>query len=67
MKRILIWGTGNIAKELISNGISGEIIGFIQTNKTSQVFMDKCVYSIEEIPEEYDFIIVANSFCRRDL
>ncbi len=52
MKRILIWGTGNIAKEVMSNGISGEIIGFIQTNKTSQVFMDKCVYSIEEIPED---------------
>lgn len=72
MKRILIWGTGNIAKELISNGISGEIIGFIQTNKTLQVFMNKCVYEIEEIPEEYDFIIVANTFageiydiCRR--
>lgn len=62
MKRILIWGTGNIAKEVISNGVHGEIIGFIQTNKISRVFMDKNVYGIEEIPEEYDFIIVANSF-----
>jgi hypothetical protein len=62
MKRILIWGTGTIAREVLSNGICGEIIGFIQTNKTAQVFMDQCVYGIEEIPEEYDFIIVANSF-----
>lgn len=72
MKKILLWGTGNIANEVISNGICAEIIGFIQTNKTSKMYMDKCVYNVDEIPKEYDFIIVANSFvneiytvCRR--
>lgn len=62
MNKILIWGTGNIAREVMLNGICGEVIGFIQTNKTEQIYMDKCVYSVEEIPEEYDFIVVANSF-----
>ena len=36
MNKILIWGTGNIAREVMLNGICGEVIGFIQTNKTEQ-------------------------------
>lgn len=32
MVRVLIWGTGNIAKEVLDNGIQGEIIGFIESN-----------------------------------
>lgn len=62
MKKILIWGIGNIAKRLMTNGIYGELLGFIETNKTSEVYWGKRVYDINEIPEEYDFIIVANSF-----
>lgn len=62
MKKLLVWGTGNIAREVISNGICGEIIGFIQMNRISETYMDKYVYNVEEIPEEYDYIIVANSY-----
>ena len=62
MKKILIWGTGNIAKQVILRGIYAEIIGFIQTDKSRDVFQGKTVYSVDEIPKDYDLIIVANSF-----
>lgn len=31
MKKILIWGTGKIADELLCNGIEGELTGFLET------------------------------------
>lgn len=61
MDKILIWGTGVIAKQFIVNGYRGEIVGFIETNKALDTFMDKPVYSCLEIPDSYDYIIVANS------
>ena len=62
MEKILIWGTGNIAKHVIENGINGEIIGFIETNKTIEYFYGKKVYSAHEMPQDYEYILVANSF-----
>lgn len=62
MKSILIWGTGNIAKHVMNNGLNGEIIGFIETEKTKAAFMDLPVYNASEIPEFADIIIVANTF-----
>ena len=32
--KLLVWGTGNFAREILDNGIEGEIIGFIETNKS---------------------------------
>lgn len=62
MKKILIWGTGNIAKHVIDNGLSGEIIGFIETEKTKTAFMNLPVYDASEVPESADVVIVANTF-----
>ncbi|MEY8322746.1 DUF268 domain-containing protein [Lachnospiraceae bacterium 54-11] len=62
MNRLLIWGTGKLAKSFIDNGYNGEIIGFIETNKSADSFMNKPVYSSYELPNEYDYIIVANSY-----
>lgn len=62
MKKLLIWGTGKLAKQFLSNGYCGEIIGFIETNKTVNMFANKPVYSSNEIPKKYDFILVANSY-----
>lgn len=62
MKKILIWGTGNIAKQVLLNGIEGNVVGFLETNKHVEIYQGKRVYSIDELPKEYDFIIVANSF-----
>lgn len=62
MKKILIWGTGDIARQVTENQICAEILGFIETNRTKEKHQGKKVYGIDEIPQEYDFIIVANSF-----
>ena len=61
MKRLLIWGTGDTARQFIDNEYNGEIIGFIETDKSCSTFMDKPVYGGHEIPDEYDYIIVANT------
>lgn len=41
MKRVYIWRTGKIAKNLIKNNINAEIIGFIETNKRQDYFNEK--------------------------
>ena len=51
MNRLLVWGTGGLAEKFIENGYNGEIIGFIETNKSKNVFMDKPVYGSREITE----------------
>lgn len=60
--KFLIWGTGNIAEEVWSNGLSGEMMGFVETHKSKEEYKGYCVYDAEAIPEEYEYIIVANSF-----
>lgn len=60
--KILIWGTGNTAQEVLENGINGEIIGFIQTIKTSEEYYGYPVYDIFFMPKEYDLIIVASIY-----
>lgn len=60
MKKILVWGTGKLAKRFINNGCNGEIIGFIETNKSADSYMDKPIYDSRQIPSIYDYIIVAN-------
>lgn len=60
--KILVWGTGKVAEQVIANGIHGEILGFIETNKSKEQYHGKTVYGIEEIPKSYDFIVAANSY-----
>lgn len=62
MKKLLIWGTGNIAKRFIENGCNGDVIGFIETNKSVDSFMDKPVYDSRHFPARYDYIVVASSY-----
>lgn len=62
MNKLLIWGTGKIAKRFIENGYTGEIIGFIETNKSIDTFMNRPVYDSNEFPKDYDYIVVANSY-----
>ena len=62
MKKVLIWGTGAIAKQMLLNGICGELLGFIQSEKSMDMYDGKSVYGLDELPKEYDFIIAANSF-----
>lgn len=62
MKKILVWGTGKLALQFIENGYNGELIGFIETNKNKGVFMQQPVYASDDIPGEFDYIIIANSY-----
>lgn len=60
--KILIWGTGYLAQNVLESGINGEILGFIETKKSKDKFRDYPVYDCDKIPDNYDFIIVANIF-----
>ena len=63
MKKILVWGTGYFANQFINDGYQGEVIGFIETIKSKDTFMQKPVYGSDEIPESgYDYIVVANTY-----
>lgn len=60
--KILIWGTGKFSNEILKKGISGEIIGFIESKKEKDFYKGIRVYSSDEIPEPYDFILVASTY-----
>lgn len=62
MNKLLIWGTGKIARQMIDNKYNGEIIGFVETNKSKDTYDGKPVYDSRQIPKEYDYIIVANIY-----
>ncbi len=62
MCNLLVWGTGNLAKRFIDNQYDGEIIGFIETNKSKATYMGKPVYDSRKLPKNYDYIIIANSY-----
>lgn len=64
MNKLLVWGTGDLARRFIENEYSGDILGFIETKKSKDCFMQKPVYSSTEIPDGYDFIIVASSYTK---
>lgn len=62
MKKVLIWGTGQFAKQVLQNGINAEIVGFIETKKTTEEFYDKKVYEISNSMPKHNYIIVANTY-----
>ncbi len=61
--KLLIWGTGKIAERIVRNGLKEQqIVGYIETIKTKEVFNGKRVFALSEIPSEYDVILVANAY-----
>lgn len=60
--KLLVWGTGAIAKEYFEEINKDDVIGFIETIKSKDTFGLKPVYGIDEIPKEYDYIVVANVY-----
>lgn len=62
MRKILIWGTGNIAKRVLNNGLGGEVIGFIESERKNVMFMNLPIYNPAEAPKEVDVIIIASTF-----
>ncbi len=49
MNNILIWGTGKLAGHFVENKCSAEIIGFIESQKTKDTFMQKPVSECTEL------------------
>ncbi len=60
--KVIIWGIGFFAQKLLENGINGEITGFVETVKSREEWRGYPVYGIDEIPDGYDYIIVANTY-----
>lgn len=61
--KVYIWGTGKMTKKLLERGIGAEIKAFIETHKTKKEYMGTAVVSPKEIDQNYEAIIVANTFC----
>lgn len=59
---IWIWGVGQIATEIFNNRASGKICGFIEMKRTKETFMGYPVICAENIPLNFDYILVANRF-----
>lgn len=62
MNKILVWGTGDLAVPFLENQTEEEIIGFVETEKSKDQFMGKPVYDSRNLPEHYDYLVVANSY-----
>lgn len=67
---IYIWGTGQKAKEYLSKGeISDcQLLGFIQSRKTEEMFCGKKVFELDEVKlGEQEYILVCVMFATRDI
>lgn len=62
--KILIWGTGRIAENVIDGLEKNQIIGYIESQKSKELYQGKPVYSAADLPEDYDAIVVANQWGR---
>ncbi len=63
--RILVWGTGNWTESFL--GISGireeDIIGYIESKRSKEVYREKKVYMSGEVKGlDYDILIIASSY-----
>ncbi len=59
--KIIIWGTGNLEKELYDNRRIDykNVIGFLETRKTQNEYRGLPVYDFESLDCDYDYIICA--------
>lgn len=58
--RILIWGTGRIAENVIGGLKENQIIGYVESHKSKDIYRGKQVYNASQLPNNYDVILVAN-------
>lgn len=62
MLKVLIWGTGKITEKIRENGIYAQIIGYVETKKSKDSYKGLPIYEPDELPENYDYLLVANRF-----
>lgn len=60
--KIWIWGTGKVANDLFETGLGEEIQGFIETHKSKDMFKGYPVIEAADIPEKFDYILVATYY-----
>lgn len=60
LAKVLLWGTGSVCEEILNNGINCEIMGFIESRKSKEKYREKEVFDLDNLPNNYDYIIVAN-------
>lgn len=58
--RILVWGTGRIAESIIDALEEEQVIGYVESERTKEIYRGKRVYNASEIPDNYDVILIAN-------
>lgn len=63
MKKILIWGTGQLSWQPAKEFLEEEIIGYIDSNKKAETFAKKKVFTPYEVVNmDYDAIIVSTIY-----
>lgn len=60
--KVLIWGTGQLSKTLLSRGVNADIIGFVQSKVSADFFNGIKLYSPTRLPLDYDYILVATVY-----
>jgi len=60
-KKILIWGTGKIANQVMPYLRNVDIVGYIETVRSKYTYKEQKVYIPSECPKGYDLILIAIS------
>lgn len=60
-KKVLIWGTGKIATCIEPHLRKVDIVGYIETVRTQYTYKERKIYMPNELPREYDLVVVAVS------
>lgn len=58
--RILIWGTGRITENIIDSLKGDQVVGYVETQRSKEIYRGKPVYNATDIPDDYDAILIAN-------
>lgn len=62
--KILIWGTGRIAENIIDGLAESQVVGYVETQKSKEIYHGKQVYDAADLPNDYDAILIANQWGR---
>lgn len=58
--RILIWGTGRITENIIDSLKEDQVVGYVESQRSKEIYRGKPVYNATDIPDNYDAILIAN-------
>lgn len=60
--KVLIWGTGRITEEVLSGLREEQIIGYIESARSKDIYNGKKVFDVSTMPHDYDAILVSNHY-----